>query len=71
MKIVLLKIVISGKIVYCMYQILQKFDIHWYGGGSLLAMEGSPICSMIEKVVYYVIWKMLYYIVPYSLSKTK
>ena len=26
---------------------------------------------MIEKVVYYVIWKMLYYIVPYSTSEKK
>ena len=33
--------------------------------------EGSPICSMIEKVVYFVIWKMLYYIVPYSLNEIK
>ena len=34
-----------------------------------IILEGSPICSVIEKVVYCVIWKMLYYIVPYSLSE--
>ena len=58
-----------------MYQKLQKFDIYWHGGGPSIAMwyfilEGSPICSMIEKVAYYVKWKM-YYIIPYFLSEIK
>ena len=59
---------------YGMYQILKTFDIHWHGGGPSIAiwciiLEGSPICFMIEKVVYCVIWKILYYIVPYCFSE--
>ena len=57
-----------------MYQILQKFDIHWHGGGRSIAMiiiEGSLICSMMEKVAYCVMWKISYYIVPYYLSEMK
>ena len=30
------------QIVYCMYQILQKFDMHWHGGGPSIAMVYHP-----------------------------
>ena len=49
---------------------IEKFDIYWHGGGPPIAMLFHlRRVSMIEKVVYYVIWKMLYYIIPLSLSE--
>ena len=43
-------------IYYHMYQKLHKFDIHWHGVCPLIATAFHPIYSMIEKVVYYVLY---------------
>ena len=42
--------------IYHMYQKLHKFDIHWHGVCPLIATTFHPIYSMIEKVVYYVLY---------------